>query len=200
MPLPAADEALRALTDAVGQLAQAGRLQDVQRVVYEAVRRLAGDDREALVRHAAGEPLHTDELTGLPNRRCWDAALALALQPGEQPVCVALLDFDRSQRRDPAGDELLREAAQTWRAQLRPGDVLARYMGEEFVVLLHRCDAIAALAIAERLRLSTPAGRTLSVGVAQWDGAESAASLVCRADEGLFRAREHGPDRVALAG
>ena len=47
--------------------------------------------------------------------------------------------------------------------------------------------------------MATPGGRTVSVGVAQWDGAESAASLVCRADEGLFRARRHGRDRVALA-
>jgi diguanylate cyclase (GGDEF)-like protein len=144
--------------------------------------------------------LRTDELTGLPDRRSCDGVLERSLIPAEQPVCVVLLDFDRCDDSPPAGIEMLLAAAQAWSEQLRPGDVLARYGGEEeFAVLLRRCDEIAALAIAERLRLATPGARTVSVGVAQWDGAESAASLVCRADEGLFRARRHGRDRVALA-
>jgi len=200
LPVPTADEDLRTLTDAVERLAQAGRMQDVERLVCAVAQRMTGAESATLVPRDGGEPSYTDELTGLPDRRSCDAVLAQALLLAEQPVCVVLLDFDRSESRDPAGDELLRAAAQLWSDQLRPGEVLARYGGEEFAVLLRRCDAIAALAIAERLRLATPSGRTVSVGVAQWDGAESAASLVCRADEGLFRARQHGRDRVALAG
>ena len=167
--------------------------------------RLAEELRaQALVEADLRELSETDPLTRLPNRRHWDRALAEALCPSEQPVCVALVDLDRFEAFNdlyghPAGDELLRRAAVSWRGQLRPNDVLARYGGEEFAVVLPRCDAVCAHAIAARLRGSMVDGCTASVGIAQWDGQESADSVVCRADEALYAAKEGGRDRVAFA-
>jgi diguanylate cyclase (GGDEF)-like protein len=166
---------------------------------------LAQEVRERrLVEADLREMSETDALTGLPNRRRWDRVLAEALSPAEQPVCVGLLDLDHFKRFNdlhghPAGDDLLRRTAVTWRAQLRPGDVLARYGGEEFAVVLARCDESAARAITQRMRAAMPEGCTASIGFARWDGQETAASLVCRADEALYRAKQDGRDRVAFA-
>ncbi len=180
-------------------------LQNVR--VAERFDRAARDGEHALRERADAEAGpralgETDALTGLPDRRHWDGALAEALCPREE-LCVALLDVDRFGAYDDlhghaAGDSALRRVAQTWRAQLRPGDLLARYGGEEFAVLLRRCDASAARAIAERLRAGTSDGLTVSIGVAQWDGEEVADSLVCRADEALYRAKAAGRDRVVF--
>ena len=146
----------------------------------------------------------TDPLTGLPNRRRWDRALAELLRRDQQPVCVALIDIDRFKAYNdlhghPAGDALLQRAADAWRAQLRPSDVIARYGGEEFAVVLPRCTSTSAHAIAQRLRGSALDGWTASVGIAQWDGEETADSVVCRADEALYEAKQDGRDRVAFA-
>ena len=167
--------------------------------------RLADALRErALVEAGLRELSETDALTGLPNRRRWDRVLAESLRPSEQPVCVALVDIDRFKAYNdlhghPAGDDLLRSAALAWRAQLRPGDVLARYGGEEFAVVLAHCDAASAHVIAERLRGEALDGATASVGIAQWDGEETADSVLCRADEALYEAKQDGRDRVAFA-
>ena len=77
--------------------------------------------------------------------------------------------------------------------------MLARYGGEEFAVVLPHCDAASAHEIAQRLRGSALDGWTASVGIAQWDGEESADSVVCRADEALYEAKQDGRDRVAFA-
>jgi diguanylate cyclase (GGDEF)-like protein len=156
---------------------------------------------------AAGEAslrvAETDALTGLPNRRHWERALAEALTPGEQSVCVALLEVDRfepynAMHGPDAGDDLLRRLSVAWRSRLRPGDLLARYGGEGFAVVLRHCDPAAACAVAQRLRAATGDGVTVSIGVAQWDGQEVSDSLVCRADEALYRAKRAGRDRVVL--
>ncbi len=149
------------------------------------------------------EPREADALTGLPNRRTWDRSLAELLRPAKQPVCVALLDLDRftafnDRHGRAAGDDLVRRCALAWRSQLRPDDLLGRYGCEQFAVALTRCDPRAARAVAQRLRGAAIDGVTVSIGIAQWDGEEPAESLVCRADEALFRAKREGRDRVAF--
>jgi diguanylate cyclase (GGDEF)-like protein len=149
----------------------------------------------------------TDPLTGVDNRRAWDAQLHGALtlaRPQCRPVSVAMLDLDHFKAFNDArghqdGDRLLKEAASAWRDELRPGDRLARYGGEEFVVLLPDCTEASAFAVIERLREATPAGQTCSAGVAQWDGTESAEALVGRADAALYVAKGGGRDRTVAA-
>jgi len=146
-----------------------------------------------------------DALTGVLNRRAWDQLLSSALRKGTQPLYVALLDLDHfkaynDRHGHPAGDGLLRRAARAWRSAVRAGDVLARYGGEEFAVLLAGCEEDRAIEIAERLRQATSDEQQVSIGVARWDGAESADSLVGRADRALYDAKRGGRNRVMFAG
>jgi diguanylate cyclase (GGDEF)-like protein len=149
----------------------------------------------------------TDALTGVDNRRAWDAELdrVLAATVEQDAVAVVMLDLDNFKafndaRGHQSGDLLLKEAASAWQALLRPGDRLARYGGEEFVVLLPGCDAPRALRIIERLRDAMPGGETCSAGVAQWNGSESANTLVGRADAALYAAKAGGRNRAVTAG
>ena len=146
----------------------------------------------------------TDELTGLANRRAWDEELSRELARAnreEQWVCVAMLDLDHFKRFNDehghqAGDRLLKRLAATWREVLRPTDVLVRYGGEEFVVLLPNCELTTGVDVVERLRQATPQGETCSAGVVAWDGSESPEALVSRADAALYRAKREGRDRT----
>jgi diguanylate cyclase (GGDEF)-like protein len=146
----------------------------------------------------------TDDLTGLPNRRAWEHELPRELARASRelrPVCVAMLDLDRFKRFNDdrghqAGDRLLKQATAAWSEQLRSSDMLARYGGEEFAVLLPGCTIGDAEALLERLRVVMPEAETVSVGVACWDGSESADELVGRADTALYAAKRAGRDRL----
>lgn len=151
-----------------------------------------------------GTMARTDALTELPNRRAWDEALhrqlAMAGRTGT-PVCVALLDLDRFKEFNdlnghPAGDSHLKDAAMLWRARLRTADLIARYGGEEFAVLLTATDAHQSQNIIESLRECVPSGETVSAGIAQWDGVESGAELLVRADRALYEAKRNGRNRT----
>jgi len=147
---------------------------------------------------------HTDELTGLPNRRAWNEELPRARARAERdgrPMAIAMLDLDRFKDYNDShghqdGDRLLKEAAAAWRAELREGDVLARYGGEEFAVALHHCALEEAREIVERMRGATPGGVTCSAGIASSDGAEDPAALLERADRALYQAKAAGRDRT----
>ena len=145
-----------------------------------------------------------DPLTGVLNRRAWDQLLASALRKRTQPLFVALLDLDdfkgyNDRHGHPAGDKLLRRAARAWRSAVRVNDVLARYGGEEFAVLLAGCEEDVAMDIAERLRQATIDEVRVSIGIARWDGSETAESLVSRADGALYEAKRAGRNRVRVA-
>jgi diguanylate cyclase (GGDEF)-like protein len=148
----------------------------------------------------------TDDLTGLPNRRCWEEELPRELARAgreHQPVCVAMLDLDQFKNYNDrfghqAGDRLLREAAAAWRSRLRVSDLIARYGGEEFSVVLPGCPPDEAISLVERLRVATPEGQSCSAGVATWDGVESPVALVGRADSALYDAKQSGRDRTTM--
>lgn len=148
----------------------------------------------------------TDPLTGAANRRAWDEELEGALTRGIRdgmPLSAALIDLDdfkgfNDRYGHQAGDRLLKEAAAAWRGILRLSDVLARIGGDEFAVLLPGCPLDMAATIAERLRASVPAAVRCSVGVAVWDGHESGARFLARADRALYDAKERGRDCVVV--
>ena len=170
------------------------------------VRRLL-ERLERLLRH--------DALTGLLNRRAIDELLVQEEQRMRRlsgRVSVLMIDIDHFKRINDSmghavGDRALQHLAAVMRSQLREIDHLARWGGEEFVVLLPATSGAEAAVMAERLcervrqlplvnddhRLAL----TASVGVAEWQGAgDTVASLLARADAALYAAKRDGRDRV----
>lgn len=156
---------------------------------------------------------HLDGLTGIANRRAFDAAYAdeLARSAGvHRPVSVLMIDVDHfkafnDHRGHVAGDDVLRQvAACVAGVARRPDDVAARYGGEEFVLLLPAIDAAGAGQIAERLltavrglQIPHPTGGFLSVsiGVATASPAH-AVDLLKAADAALYAAKTAGRDQA----
>lgn len=149
----------------------------------------------------------TDLLTGLPNRRGWEHSLerefALAMRR-RSPLCVAVLDLDNFKalndtRGHLAGDRVLRTASKAWLGLLRDTDVLARYGGDEFALILPDCTPEKATEIIDRLSASTE-GSTCSVGVAWAGESDDPQSLIGRADRALYEAKAAGGARVVVSG
>jgi diguanylate cyclase (GGDEF)-like protein len=147
---------------------------------------------------------HTDDLTGLPNRRAWQSELDLALtharSAGEQ-LTIAMVDIDsfkavNDRHGHAAGDELLVAVTERWSAVLRPEDLLARLGGDEFALLFPKCAPGEAEAVIGRLRDGMPSPHSCSTGLAAWDGSELAANLMKRGDTALYDAKRN---RYSLA-
>jgi diguanylate cyclase (GGDEF)-like protein len=135
----------------------------------------------------------TDQLTGLLNRNGFQTAAlrerALADRTGS-PLTLAVLDLDgfkqiNDREGHAAGDRLLAGLGRDWRARVRPGDILARHGGDEFVLLLPATTSTGADAVLARLRGSEdPVG--WSVGVSEWLTGESLDVPMARADRYLY--------------
>jgi diguanylate cyclase (GGDEF)-like protein len=192
-----------------------GRRRELERLVEERTAELAEANR-ALERLSAIDPL-----TGVANRRTFDAALDaqwhLAARSGAA-LSIGMVDIDgfksfQDANGHQAGDECLAAVARALAALVpRQTDLVARYGGEEFAVVLPTTDAAGAFHVAERLRRGveelgiprTPEGGslTVSVGVATAappDAEGDPRALVARADRAMYRAKQQGKNRVASA-
>jgi diguanylate cyclase len=146
----------------------------------------------------------SDPLTGLPNRRSWEQHLQLTLAAARRrrsPLTVALADLDHFKRFNDtrghlAGDELLQTFAAHARTSVREVDIVARWGGEEFAVALPDCPSEEAPAVLGRIAAALPEEQTCSIGYATWDGIESAADLMARADRALYGAKRAGRNRM----
>lgn len=155
-----------------------------------------------------------DELTGLCNRRCMrellEAEHGRSARSG-QAWSVAILDIDHFKGVNDtfghaAGDSVLREVATVGAASIRGCDCLARWGGEEFVLLLRDVGLAGALVVAERVRRAvqeariavdgTPIRVTVSIGVATHGSVEGVDTTMSRADSALYRAKAEGRNRV----
>jgi diguanylate cyclase len=160
--------------------------------------------RQARQREEAEREIMCDPLTGLGNRRQFDALLARA----EAPLCLVILDVDHFKAVNDAcshsaGDRALRAVAAIVRRHCRAPDVPVRYAGDEFAVFL-RGDLAAGRAVAERIRAAVagadilPGVRlTVSAGLAELTGGMTGDDLFRRADERLYAAKWSGRDTVA---
>jgi diguanylate cyclase (GGDEF)-like protein len=160
-----------------------------------------------------------DGLTGLANRRRFDAVLKHELQRAsrsDESLALIMIDVDQFKMYNDmyghlSGDECLRQIGQAIVSEARrEGDLAARYGGEEFAMILPGCDEAQALAIAEQIRLTVrekqiphlanPEGIvTVSLGVASLsrvDRHATANSLMDAADQALYRAKSNGRDQV----
>ncbi len=159
----------------------------------------------------------TDALTRLTNRRAAEARFseefARAGRTGDV-FSIAVCDLDRFKLVNDhyghdTGDQVLRHVAGIMKAELREGDWVARWGGEEFIIFLHRSDAPAAQAAMERLRLAIkgnpvstahgPLDITASIGIGSFRGEGDMASVLSEADGCLFEAKHAGRDKVVMS-
>jgi len=173
--------------------------------------------RNAVMYQRALAASRRDALTGLANRAALDEALPRELELArrhDEPVSLLLLDIDRFKEINDsyghsAGDAALRVLAEVLMSTARQSDLLFRYAGDEFVIVMSRTNVAGATVVAERLCQAVAAREVrygehaiplrISVGVATGTGGESAQSLFERADQALFSAKREGRARVGVA-
>ncbi|MFP5382438.1 MAG: diguanylate cyclase [Gammaproteobacteria bacterium] len=161
----------------------------------------------------------TDPLTGTFNRRFMDNSLVQLAQVATRdrmPVSFLLIDIDYFKQVNdryghPIGDSCLRQVASTIRSQLRdPPDLLCRYGGEEFAVILPGTDQEGAMVVAEKIRQAVssapitdndgnPVPITISTGISTVMGCADIQALIYSADQALYEAKRSGRNRCQVA-
>ena len=158
-----------------------------------------------------------DPLTGLPNRAAWAERLALEVEQWQvhgNSLLIAMLDLDYFKRINDgyghqAGDKVLKIIASQLAKHLRPSDFIARFGGEEFVLLIPDTPLPVGLQLLEKLRATIqacpfhfrgePVTLTASMGLAAFKLGERSESALKRADEALYRAKNNGRNCVELS-
>jgi diguanylate cyclase len=157
-----------------------------------------------------------DPLTGLPNRAAWSERLEHEIGQWQQhgnTLMLAMLDLDHFKRINDnyghlAGDKVLKIIASVLRKRLRGTDFIARFGGEEFVLLMPSTAPASGLKLLETLRASIeacpfhfrgePVTVTLSMGLAAFKPGEHSDLVLKRADQALYRAKNAGRNRVEM--
>jgi diguanylate cyclase (GGDEF)-like protein len=161
--------------------------------------------------HHATEQAATDPLTGAANRRALDARVR-SLAAAGVPFAIAITDLDRfklvnDEFGHEAGDRLLRTFAEAMRRTLRPDDLVARFGGDEFVMVMAGCDARQAASALERVRRELMHGlelaqlppTTASFGIADSSAGRTLSTVLGVADGALLEAKRAGRDRIHVA-
>jgi two-component system, sensor histidine kinase LadS len=172
---------------------------------------------QMLGRESAEREAQRDPLTGVFNRRGFYEQAKLPCQLAARqgrPLSLVVIDLDHfkavnDQHGHHVGDEVLKAVAGALAATLRQSDILARWGGEEFILLLPETTIDVALTLAERLRLQVeqtriPSGTTsiavtASFGLGQLANAEEFDTLIDRVDEALYLAKSSGRNRVTVS-
>ncbi|MDG6398391.1 sensor domain-containing diguanylate cyclase [Pseudomonas quasicaspiana] len=155
-----------------------------------------------------------DSLTGLPNRRgfnLWAVKTLKDAQRDARPLTAMLLDLDHFKRLNDthghlAGDEVLAGFAEDLKSCLRQSDIICRWGGEEFIILLKGTDTVDAHDVAEKIRLLAEQHRytfsgeplyvTVSIGLSRLRPDDTLQSLIARADSALYRAKQNGRNQI----
>ncbi len=171
--------------------------------------------RNAMLYQRALATAHTDPVTGINNRAAMNAALARDVDLAHRhhdPLSLIMIDIDRFKQINDEhghllGDEVLKRVAAGLADCIRRSDILFRYGGEEFVIVLARTELYGAVLLAQRVRAAIErmdpnyGGRvlptvTVSVGVSMLEADDSAYDLIGKADRALYMAKEQGRNRV----
>jgi diguanylate cyclase (GGDEF)-like protein len=158
----------------------------------------------------------TDEMTGLKNRRAFKSELSNEVKKGaryKRPFSLMMLDADNlkqvnDQYGHGIGDKLIVTLARTIQESLRSTDVLARYGGDEFIVMLPETSANRAIEVAERIRLGVEntsfsadgdrVSSTLSIGISCFpDDSGDSEDIINRADQALYESKRKGRNTVS---
>lgn len=174
--------------------------------------------RNTLLYRAATQSALRDPLTDTGNRIAMDQTLQREIDMSRrhhQPLSLLMLDIDHFKHINDnhghsAGDDVLRAVAASIKGQLRNVDMVFRFGGEEFLILLSNTGREAAALVGERLRFAAQAKNyladgksielTVSLGCSTLLPGESAESLLRRADSALYVAKREGRNRLAMAG
>ncbi len=159
----------------------------------------------------------TDSLTGLLNRQAFEIVFQQAILDSERrgsPLSTILFDIDffklvNDNHGHLAGDRILQKIASLTKEAVRESDIVTRWGGEEFLVLLQDCPLAQATAIAEKLRhiiashdFELPGSAlslTASMGVAEYENRETLNSFFARADTALYQAKAEGRNRIVVS-
>lgn len=158
-----------------------------------------------------------DALTGIANRKAFDMELEhliLAARETRKPLCLLLLDIDHFKRFNDTyghliGDKVLRYVAASFKRNIKGNDFLARFGGEEFVIILPSTGINGAVILAEQIREDVSSGNLtgresdtsygkmmISIGVTQFRASDLPDELIARADKALYLAKDRGRNRV----
>ncbi|SHG04350.1 diguanylate cyclase (GGDEF) domain-containing protein [Kaistia soli DSM 19436] len=172
------------------------------------------DEFDRIASHARNmeDAANTDTLTGIANRRALEEWMQRRdAQPSDHRVALVLFDIDHFKAINDRhghliGDEVLVSTAQLIRSQMRAHDLVGRWGGEEFLVIIDNADAAVATRLADRVRrlvrvaAHPVAGSvTLSAGLAVCEPAQSIAAIFRAADSALYAAKSGGRNRVVCA-
>lgn len=152
-----------------------------------------------------------DPLTEV-NNRTYLTMLNLKMQKIKTEFCALMIDIDNFKNINDTyghavGDKVLKELAKTIRENIRGHDEIIRYGGEEFVVILYRCNTDYAIKIAEKLRQMVKTIKipkfenisfTVSIGVSTLNKAKTLTDVIDKADKAMYLAKKEGKDRVKL--
>ncbi len=156
-----------------------------------------------------------DFLTGILNRKGFDETLERCIHETSDILCLLIIDIDHFKKFNDVyghiiGDEVLRFVAKNIQKLIRGNDYVARFGGEEFTVILPKTPLLGAMTVAENIRTSFSQLKlerkgkpeqlgtiTVSIGAAQYRQGESIETLISRADQALYYAKNNGRNRVA---
>jgi diguanylate cyclase (GGDEF)-like protein len=207
---------------AASELAQTDLVQSVTLLIIPIAQVSIGFGLIVMVAHRYAHKLNRlsllDPLTGAYNRagmeRLAQRSLNRARQSGRS-VCIAMIDADHfkainDQHGHPAGDLVLRHLVEMLMTQLRPGDLVVRYGGEEFLLVLDGLNVMLASQVAQRLRENVATAQVqvdavtlnyrISIGISCSDAQGfDLKKLIEAADGALYRAKQQGRNRVCVA-
>lgn len=203
------------------QDSESERLKDSEnhiRALTEKVQKLESEGEQLRSRmQETQKQAYRDVLTGIPNRQAYEERIAEELarcRRYNSKLCMIVWDVDKFKAVNDdyghaAGDRVLKVVAETLQAHIRETDFLARFGGEEFVLLLPETEREAARQVADKLRSTiedTPfhfrdsrVPVTISGGIAELQKEENANQLFERADQSLYKAKQNGRNRIEVA-